>query len=382
MNIGSIRKEVQIVEDKLRGCDQILIKHQDKRVNNIESCFKNKMDKSIALLMDECFEHYMWDDTKSLFLESLQDFLDSMDRDQKIVFVLHSESSSSTSENACYQKSSFLFTLIALLNVPSFRIAGIVCNRAYSFNVDIYDKSDLVYCVCEDSIYSGNQITKITESIVINHNVNMEDIIVVCPFISTRFERHSPRFKLYTKVVVKTFIEYILETDVADRALTKYKISRQDNDEISDLLRTISSCVKLYTDGKVSKDVGVSEKCQKVEEVFDFELNEYNQPMIYFSHRISDITSIPTHWLLGILGISCLYNDTPLHQFGDSELYMANILVRNEQGCVWNCARGSYKLRKESFKSLFNDIFVTKYYPFGGRPNVFTKLAKKFSKQS
>lgn len=196
MDFRRILDEVSVVEEKLLGCDTILAKHQSSKIHNIDTCFQNKMDKAIALIMSESFTHYDWDTTKDLFLSALNSFLKDIDYTKKFVFVLHSEFSSSTAENSCYQKSSFFFTLVALLNVPWGRVAGMVCNRLYSFDVDFYDKEDLVYCVCEDSIYSGGQITRITESLVRNHNVLMEDIRVVCP-ISTRFERNGHQFQLY-----------------------------------------------------------------------------------------------------------------------------------------------------------------------------------------
>ena len=317
------------IENDIRLCDQTMESIRENSHNNIDEMFPDTLEKELVHFIYDTFKYYGWEQTIDAYNKSLEKFYNVVLRSSKnIVFVLHSESGLSNSMNNCHQKSGFFFTLLALKNAsPSIlsRVKGFICNQTYNYKID-KKQSNTIYCICEDSIYSGSQITSVIRNMTSKNKININDIHVVCPFVKEQFLQTGRDYTLHYEIPVLSLRDRLADDDVMNTTHTRLELE--------------------YTIDEVREAISSS---------FGFLLGS---SMVYFAHKTADTVSIPLTILLGVFRLKYLPTSTQ----SESD---ANELVKNsnDSNPIWKCMRGPYKNYEEDLKRSFDDIFTEKFYP-------------------
>lgn len=328
-----VSSAVWFVETDIRTCENQMLKMDNNHMVNIKSNFDTPLERSIALLVRNVFTYYTWDQTLHAFENTLEKFIQSV-HGKSIVFVFHSNVSSSSNENNCHQKSSFFFTMLAFRLRPELknRTVGFICNNTYTIHPDSLKKrNDIIYCICEDSIYSGDQITSVVSKLEKNNRLDISKLHVVCPFVRSGFvERSSSkRYTLHVDVLLPSLMDRLTDKNVLSKTCNKINSNGDDDFENIDNICQVKENIRILY------------------EIFPHMMR--HSP-VYFSHKTADATSIPLPWLLGILGVGAFSTD-------DSEAHIANEYVKRSHDEILSCMRGPYKNHGDSMLRLFSSIF-------------------------
>jgi len=325
---SEISKTILNIEEDINKCGIQLSILNSKAMDNIIEQFEDKTERSIALFVYNTFTFYDWSQTKDALSRSLDRFLRDT-RDKKIVFLFHREQSSSTNNNACHEKSSFFFTLLSLKMKPELarRTIGFMCEDLSSIHPKTIQKNDTIYCIIEDSIYSGNQLNNMINNL--DKKIDKTKIHVVCPFVRELFiqQSESKPYTLHVEVPVQSLLDRFNDEQVIKKTCMQIKKNNDMFDNDFGICRGLNFDV--------------------LNTLFPFSIKLTH---VYFSHKTADATSIALPWILTILGLG---------EFSlvDSESHEANTHVKNSDLPVFKCMRGPYKLHKETLFEIFNEIF-------------------------
>lgn len=329
-------KSVENIERDILSCESNMLKMINNHVENIKTMFNDPMERSIALLLHNAFMYYTWTETKEAFKKSIDSFLAST-IGKSVVFLFHSETSSASSQNNCHQKSSFFFTFLALKisKELSNKTIGFVCNDLSTVNLEkLKNGNNTVFCICEDSIYSGNQITKVIRELEVENKIDLTKLHIISPFVRERFieQSSSKPYSLHTHVWVPSLADRLTDEDVISDTCQQIKKLRLSDGESS--FSEINAC----KDGVGMKSI-----------LNIFPQRNKHSP-VFFSHKIADSVSLPLPWLLGILGLGVFMTR-------EEYSWIANEHVKTTKGGVWSCIRGPYKTHSGELLELFESIF-------------------------
>jgi len=328
-----IRGILSTIEDDIERCGKELSDLNSRVVSNLLDRFDDNLERSIALLVFNSFTFYDWETTKNALNIAVDTFL-AETTGKKVIFLFHREQSSSTNQNSCHEKSSFFFTLLAmsLRKELADRAIGFQCDDLVSINPKNIP-SDIIYCIIEESIYSGSQLNNFIAGL--DNKIDKSKVHVVCPFVRTLFIEQSTAkpYKLHFTVSVPSLFEQLNNEEVMEKTCS----------QISEIERTNPGSfeneqIKLCT-GNTSLRI--------LDTIFPGSLRLTS---VYFQSKLADQTSIPLNWFLNIHGLAKFSLD-------DSESFIANQTVKNSKGHIWNCFRGYYKIHNEQLGSIFNNIF-------------------------
>lgn len=348
---NSILNEIEL---EIQKCEVGLLERRGNAVKNIKSMFSDPMERSIAVFLHNAFMFYTWDETLAGFRYALNNFISSISN-KSIIFVFHSEASSSTSQNMCHQKSSFFFTLLALRLIPGLRnrTIGYICNDLHTMDPKkLKGRSDVVYCICEDSIYSGTQIDSVILGLQKNKVMALSDLHVVCPFVRSTFVEQS-----FSK-------GYTLHTGHPDLWVPSLMERLSDESVISKTCNQVSELVEREGETEFSRLEICDDNLTHVMSIFPHRMR---QVPVSFSHKTADATSIPLPWLLGILGLGVLSRE-------DADGNIANDYVKDSTGSIFSCLRGPYKNHTDELKTVFDNIFAGSKVR---KKSLITRLLKK-----
>lgn len=337
MNGEKANKILSVIQKDIEECEKSMLTMRENAIPNIKKMFKDPLERSIAVLLHNAFTYYTWRETVSSFEKTLDEFIGSI-QGKSIVFVFHAENSSSSSQNNCHQKSTFFFTLLALRLRPDLtrKTLGFICNDMYTVSPKtLRGRNDVVYCICEDSIYSGDQITKVVRDLETRNKMDLSKLHVVCPFVREEFVQQSmsKRYHLHAGTWVPS-----LMTRLSDESV------------ISDTCEQLEK-LRLIEGDSSFPDIGICRNIENAGMLIPIFPQRMKHTPVYFSHKTADATSIPLPWLVGILGLGSF--DTK-----ESEAFIVNEHVKKSKGHVWSCMRGPYKSHSDALKEVFDGVFV------------------------
>jgi len=333
----TIREVLSNIENDIETCGKELSDLNSRVVSNLLDRFDDNLERSIALLVFNSFTFYDWETTKTHLVTSVDKFL-AETTGQKVIFLFHREQSSSTNQNSCHEKSSFFFTLLAmsLRKELADRAIGFACSDLININPKNIP-SDAVYCIVEDSIYSGSQLNNFIAGL--DKKIDKSKVHVVCPFVRELFidQSTSKPYKLHFTIAVPSLAEQLNSQEVMTKTCSQIeKIERTnpgafDNDQIK------------LCKGNTSLRI--------LDTIFPGSLKLTS---VFFSSKIADQTSIPLNWLLNMFGLAKFSLD-------DSESFIANQIVKNSKEPIFACMRGMYKFHNEQLGNIFNSIFENQF---------------------
>ena len=207
------------------------------------------------------------------------------------------------------------------------RTVGFMCDDLSSIDPRSISKNDTVYCIIEDSIYSGNQLNSMINNL--DKKIDKTKIHVICPFVRELFMEQSVSkpYTLHVEIPVQSLFDRFNDKEV----INKTCIQIREHDDMFD--KNIEVCRGLNS--------------EIFNTLFPFSMKLTH---VYFSHKTADATSIALPWILTILGLGKF-------SLIDSQAYEANIHVKNSDLPVFKCMRGPYKLHKEDLFKIFSEIF-------------------------
>jgi len=334
----TIREILSNIENDIETCGKELSDLNSQVVPNLLDRFDDNLERSIALLVFNSFTFYDWETTKTHLVTSVDKFL-AETIGKKVIFLFHREQSSSTNQNSCHEKSSFFFTLLAMSMRKELadRAIGFQCDDLVSINPK-NTPSDIIYCIIEDSIFSGNQITNFISNL--NPKLNRTRVHVICPFVRTLFieQSTSKPYKLHFTVPVPSLSEQLNSEEVMEKTCSQIEKIERTNPGAFD-----NEQIKLCT-GNTSLRI--------LDTIFPGSLKLTS---IFFSSKTADATSIPIAWLLNLLGLG----DFSLN---DEDAHFANTYIKNSKEPIFACMRGPYKLHREDLGIIFNDIIFERTF--------------------
>ena len=328
-----IKKVLTAIENDIERCGKELSYLNSKVVSNLLERFDDNLERSIALLVFNSFTFYDWSQTKNALGISIDKFLIET-VGKKVIFLFHREQSSSTNQNSCHEKSSFFFTLLAMSMRKELtdKTVAFACEDLISINPKEIP-SDVIYCIIEDSIYSGSQLNNFISNL--NPRIDKSKLHVISPFVRELFieQSVSKPYNLHFTVSVPSLFEQLNSEEVMKKTcsqITQIEITNPgsfDNDKIR------------LCKGNTSLRI--------LDTIFPGSLKLTS---IYFSNKVADATSIPIAWLLNLLGLG----DFSLN---DEDAHFANTHIKNSKEPIFACMRGPYKLHREDLGTIFNNIF-------------------------
>ncbi len=327
---SEIISNVSKIEQDILSCGEDISERNGKSIENIKNMFDDPIERSIGLLVRNAFQYYDWNQTKHAFGKSIDSFL--LDTPGKsVVFIFHSEAGSATSQNKCHQKSSFFFSLLALKIRPELKskTIGFICNSEYTIEPKLLkNRNDIVYCICEDSIYTGNQIKEVVSTLDSKNKLDISKLHIISPFVREEFSQQSEskKYTLHTHVLVQSLASRLTDKEVISS--TCDQIKQLDGFSEIDSCKTGSG----------------------IESILNIFPHRNKHSPVFFSHKIADSVSLPLAWIMGILNLG----NFPLE---DENSHVVNEHVKTSKGDIWSCIRGPYKNHSDSLLVLFNNMF-------------------------